>query len=387
MLSALSALPEMEFQVPRPYDRAYWQGGDGLVVAGIPRKFAELAAAGTDRRTVMVFPIRGEPFMVGFNQQLERPLLMIKPVEIVFGTDPEADRLRAIKRLGNTITTKTEELAGLVDSRTNGARIEEDTSTAPPYYPGGYVLSHSLTACFDVVGQVDADQDGIRDSCEAEIANAFRPGLMFSVGEPAGERDSYWSVRRSNHYPRALSVFYALGYHHDGGDVGLGTYEHDGDSEFIVIAVSEQGDAWPGGRWTLETVTFSAHWHSLWDRTSERRYYEGVQWVDGTYCGRPRTYVSQSKHANYHTAATCGSHFDTCNPSPPDHETAAYPFRNLGNHTAAGWPLWTNPCSTSEFPGLSATECFWFDDKFRGWMTENGDGGTGYKEMLAWYDF
>jgi hypothetical protein len=49
---------------------------------------------------------------------------------------------------------------------------------------------------------------------------------------------------------------------------------------------------------------------------------------------------------------------------------------------------WVSPCSSTTTPlFILNTECFWSDDVFRGWKTENGSGGTGYKNMLQWYDF
>lgn len=170
-----------------------------------------------------------------------------------------------------------------------------------------------------------------------------------------------------------------------------GFREHDGDSEFLVIAVTDFGDSWPNGRWALETVTYSAHWGSTWDRTDEQRYFETVFWSDGTYRGRPRSYVGRSKHANYRSQSFCESRFDTCEPVANDADFIVEADRNLGNVFATGYPLQVNPCAKTRYYIFgyvtTNTECFWFDDTFRGWQSEDGSGGTGYRYMLQWYDF
>lgn len=387
LMSILTLLPEMELQMPRPYDRASWTADQGVAVSGVSRTLSDIYAAKGAAARVMVYAPGRRTLSVGLDDQFHVPLLMIKPAEIDYGVDPEATRRAAPRRTGTTITTREEEFTTMETCDPETAVVEcpeEGGGTVTNH--GGYFLTHSYNDCVNAQGYADSDADGLRDSCEYEIAQAFRPGLRFDLGERWGTRDPYWSVRRSNYYPNALSVFYAIGYHRDNGDVIFGLESHDGDSEFLVIAVSDITGG-GGGRWALETVTYSAHWHSFWDRTDEQRYYETVFWSDGTYRGRPRSYVAESKHANYRSQSVCNSRGDNCDPSSGDLPVEVRVERNLGNMWATGAPLFTNPCSGTLYATQPYTECFWTDDTFRGWRTENGSGGGGYKYPLEWYGF
>jgi hypothetical protein len=385
LLASLADVPELELVMDRPYDRAEWTGTADVAIVGTSRSFPELYAAAGSRARVTAYTAGGQARVVGLDEYFGPPLLLIHPAESRFGPDPEAKRAAAPRRSGNTISTREEEFAtqAVCDPETVREPCPEESGGNTNH--GGYWLSHSYGACLDAAGHADADQDGIRDACEYEIARQFAPGLRFDAGEQWWQRDSYWSVRRSNIYPNAISVFYLIGYHRDNGDVVFGGWAHDGDSEFISIAVR---DLTGTGRWVLEEATYSAHWHHAWDRTDDRTYSENVQWSDGTYRGRPRAWVGESKHPNYFSQSACNDHLDNCNnPQSSDTNVNVDPARNIGNNWAAGIRLHTSPCAGTWRTDLPYTECFWTDDTFRGWQSENGGGAGGYRHSLEWYAY
>jgi hypothetical protein len=395
-LSLISRLPEMELHFDRPYDRSLWTGTADVAVAGIGRSFEEMYAESGARTRMTVHTTGGETRSVLLDEKFGPPLLLVRPAKVDFGADPEARRAKAPRRSGRSITTRQEEESVLANIEPGGDNCDPATAVVPCVdeggssggggypTPTGYQLAYTYSQCVNPAGGADADQDGILDDCEAAIAHAFRPGLRFDSGEQHSARDPYWTVRRSNSYSNALSVMYMMAYHRDNGEPFTGYTAHDGDGEFMTIAARDIG----GGRWALETVTWSAHWHAAWDRTDDRRYYEArVQYSDGTYRGRVRSWVAQSKHANYGNADICNDHYDYCyNPQSSDTDFDVFPDRNIGNYWAsAGIRLFTG-CARP-YMIMLYSECFWTDDKFRGWRSENGDGGDGYKYPLQAYGF
>ena len=166
--------------------------------------------------------------------------------------------------------------------------------------------SHIIPDCFPSSGRIgdeqpDADKDSISDECEYQVARTFAPVLRFRRDDRNSERDTYWEVRRTSEqldtrcesYNETretrgvqLWVFYALGYHRDGGRIGA-TWHH-GDSEYVIVSVVQVG----GQRWRLAGVCMSHH--------GKRAHY----WADGETlvydnAGRLAISVSYRKNANY----------------------------------------------------------------------------------------
>jgi hypothetical protein len=385
-LALVQGLPEMEFHVPRPYDRALWTGTADVVVAGMSRSFRELYAAAGSTARVTGYTTDGQALSIGLDEYFKPPLLLVRPAAVRFGSDPEAARQAAPKRSSKTISTRGEELLSVQSSDCGPeAVIECDTGGGGNTNYGGYFLTHSFSACTDAAGHPDADEDGLRDACEIEIAKAFAPALRFDRGEVHWGRHPYWSVARDPYVARALKIFYLIAYEKDGGDPGTRAYAHDGDSEFLIVYVQ---DITGGGRWALDRMTYSAHWHSTWDRTHENLPYDKVEYTD-EYRGRPRSWVGESKHPNYPNQSSCNGNFDDChNPQSADTQLGFYDERNVGNLWAgAGVPLYTSPNCAKSALAVPYTECFWTDDTFRGWQTEDGGGSGGYKRSLSWYYF
>lgn len=386
-LALLEGLPEMELHMARSYDRGLWTGTHDVVVAGSDRNWRTLYGVDGPQAYVTGYTTAGQELQIRADEYFKPPLLMIQPAEVSFGPDPEMKRRTAPKRSGNTISNREEELS--IQST-----CPTDPATGLPYEncepdgsgvdPGGYWLSQSYSSCTTTAGHPDADQDGLRDDCEVEIVKAFAPMLKFDIGEQHWSRDPHWSaIRVTVNGVQMVQVFYLVAYHRDPGDPAFGTYAHDGDSEFLIVFVQ---DITGTGRWALTQMTYSAHWHQAWDRTHENLSYAEVEYVD-TYRGRPRSWVSEGKHANYPNQGSCNGNFDDCaNPQADTPLTPGWTLdtRNIGNRTL-GVPLFTNPCATILSQPYS--ECFWTDDTFRGWQTENGGGAGGYTASLSWYLF
>jgi hypothetical protein len=390
-LGLMDRLPDLEFSMPRPYDRALWTGSADVVVGGMDRSWAELYAADGAAARVTGYTTDGRVLSIAPDEYFAPPLLLIRPAEARFGTDPEAMRRAASRRSGSTISTREEEhgmtTASECDPSDPTLVIECDVERGGNIDWGGYWLSHSYSTCNAAAGYADADQDELRDECELEIAKAFAPMLRFDRGEQHYGRDPYWSVKRDAYRTNSLQIFYLVAYYRDPGDPVAGWAPHDGDSEFLIVSVQ---DVSGNGRWSLDRMTYSAHWHAGWDRTRENLSYDDVEYVDN-FRGRPRSWVSEGKHANYAHRSSCNGNFDDChNPEVSDNPLTYPPRldpRNIGNYWAgAGIRLWTQPCATTIY-AVPYTECLWTDNYFRGWQTEDGGGAGGYKNSLSWYGF
>lgn len=100
----LSVLPDLEIVMPRMYDRAFWQGDESVIVVGLQ-----------DLDTGFYAPLRGfdlhgeEHVVEMWRGILDRPILMIYPVQHDFGANPEQQRLAAPKRSRNTIGQREDE--------------------------------------------------------------------------------------------------------------------------------------------------------------------------------------------------------------------------------------------------------------------------------------
>jgi hypothetical protein len=190
----------------------------------------------------------------------------------------------------------------------------------------------------------DLDRDGLRDDCEYELAQAFRPLLAMSAADRAPSNEPYWSVTRqsTSFGPNVppIKIIYALSYYRDPGDPLSSFHAHDGDSEFIIIEVHQTTDPDLAGwsRWALDFVTFSAHWGEGAGVNHTSRYeYNSIEFP-ADYRGRPRVWVSLDKHANYRSKSLCASMWnDWCtHPAYPSgtiyRDVIVDPNANLGNY-------------------------------------------------------
>ncbi len=285
----------------------------------------------------------------------------------------------------------------------NGGIADPDPS-APGYYLGASITP---AKCFSAtgVGIGDSDRDGMSDSCENVLAQAFRPSL--NLAPPNYDCDPsmepYWAAK---YFPRQGSVVriaYLFAYHSDCGDSGLVNrllaevvefatlkgvinnlavsfgFEvstddpgggHSGDSEFVMVDVRFNGEA---QHWVLSRVKYSAHYGTDADG-SRTTTTSGVQYPD-KYAGYPRVWVARNKHANYPSRESCksgrgplGLLKDNCDANLYDKvRFLVTGFRNIGslhrNFINQG------SCVSSAQPVFyPGTECFWVPtDHFFGW--------------------
>ena len=225
----------------------------------------------------------------------------------------------------------------------------------------------------------DDDEDGVPDTDELEIARAFAPRLVFGAQEETASRVPHWAVAAGEGF---VTIFYALSYRNDGGDLDWGATAHVGDPEFIVVAIIFDGD-------DVEEVYvyLSAHYGA--DTDASRWYVSAdLVWDERGDGAHPVVWVAENKHANYHSAAACeaGAVFqDQC--SDAERRTVEVrPDRNLGQ----GW----SPLKDRVRIGGNS-EWFWTDRRFCGWrVNSTADSGrqdcaktqNNYARMLSLWE-
>jgi hypothetical protein len=239
----------------------------------------------------------------------------------------------------------------------------------------------------------DVDGDGILDSCEYELAYAFRPYLSLANNDFDLRREEYWAGKKGdNDY--AVQIFYALSYYNDGGDPEtLNSYAHQGDSEWILAQV-----AYHGGKWRLQKAKLSAHWESLSSEGStETVGYDGFQYPDGTYRGRPLVWAARNKHANYKSQSACDSggflNADSCDSnswsiSDPAYTVELLSNANLGNSWHTDKDGFKNCVLSREGQPYDRWECYWLPDyNFFGWQSPSSGGAGPYYNSLTAHKF
>lgn len=287
-----------------------------------------------------------------------------------------------------------------------------DCTRSTPYYDG-----HPIA---------DQDQDGWDDSCEYELALAFRPTMAFNFGGDCDLRNEpYYSVRGYSYgngfadvetqivqgFSTQPMVFYAIGYDRDCGTAGF--TPHIGDSEFILLKLAwaldpdargvagtpaEEAARWRRGKWFVSRAFLSAHWNT--DDQGSSGDYDGRDLEYRTdFRGRPRAWVSKGKHANYRSRAVCdaGAYYtDTCDGNSDADGNSTLDIVPDGNVGQSSLPLrgtFENPVVSRRFAaGLTqyaGIEYYWDTRrKFRGWSPGPSDvGATPYDVPLRFFGF
>lgn len=162
----------------------------------------------------------------------------------------------------------------------------------------GIDIGRSWASCVVDTSQ-DSDRDGLDDECESNLARSFQPQLVFSSLEDASARWPYWAARQVRY--RWVRVFYALAYERDTGFVTTGFLDHLGDTEFVVLDISNR----TGNSWVLEEAFLSAHFRAALTDSSGWYRPDAFAYVGGLSQGRPVVWVSAGKHANYPSLSTC----------------------------------------------------------------------------------
>lgn len=278
--------------------------------------------------------------------------------------------------------------------------LDQPCENPQPTYPaqsGGIQLAAEYTfqgcmAPSSPWGDPDRDRDGIDDDCEFELAEQFQPRLALHWDDGDVTREPYFSVARGL-YTNQIRIFYLLAYHRDLGSY-FGITHHDGDNEFIIITVADAG----GGLWRLQSAILSAHYDKWpFDGTRSWGYWQ-IEYPY-THQGRPLVYVAKNKHANFTSVERCGEGawgFDTCdnNGRLQDLKTLSvdglgrfydrFWANNIGNGNNEWGSRLINCIGSFQTYQTSydGQECFWTDDKFRGWTISSEPDSGPYRDPL-----
>jgi hypothetical protein len=393
-LASLDALPEMELVVYTPRDRARWTGDRDLLVVGTTTPRAEALAG----KFMTGYTTEGTASTHHVAAYMSSARIYIIPAETDFGPDPEGRRQAAPGRTGNTISTREDEISIQATCEEEWRRTEcPGDGTGPNIESGGIQLASQFTwtNCTNgVPASEDIDADGIRDQCEYELAWQFRPHLYMSPADDTRSRESYWAVAKDP-LTGLIRIFYALGYHRDGGENTTGIGSHTGDSEFIVLKIKEANvsSLFPNpARWILESAALSAHFGQPGDGTATYPYGQ-LAYPSGTPRSRPKIWVAEEKHANWPSGSACGWGvwgFDECSANNLYEDVEVRPTANLGNSSPYGIPTPNhNGVCIGSLQGHPGLECFWASGiNFLGWQGGGGGGGAGpYAESLWMYAF
>lgn len=360
----VQALPEMDLWLPVSADRLFWRGGDSIAVAATLASREQYPDVGE----ITGYRPGGKRTMIALGSANPFAVLLLGPADTEYPADPEAARLAAPGQTRSSVSTTREEwaLIGMEDD-TAGCTpgvvcASEGVTTSMTTSGWGYSLSDATTylACTSNLSGNDRDHDGLRDDCEYTLASTFRPYLQVSSRDGTLARQSYWAVKRTDKEGR-IRVFYALGYHRDGGTNRVGFLPHLGDSEFIILTLDYMG----ANRWMLYSAVLSAHYGSPFEATRSWGYSQ-MEYPE-TFRGRPRVWVAEEKHANWTTKVRCNEGavaLDTCNNNGTMEHTMVSWGRNLGGSYNFGNNQLID-CTTHY--GYSREECFWSRHDFAGW--------------------
>lgn len=273
--------------------------------------------------------------------------------------------------------------------------------TEPDPHPGsiGVFLGSSVTpsACMT---QTDGDQDGLGDFCEKNLAAAFAPELNYSHTDEMG-REPHWVARPIREYPDTVLLGYLVSYYRDAGSQTFGCtlpeapadcYGHNGDSEAIFLKVAYNSSL---QHWVLNHAWYSQHTlYGQFGYSLNTGYAVGLEYASQPG-GRPRTYVSEGKHANYGTRASCngggtwGS--DDCRDVDTADNLAAGASMNLGSelHHTSNQDCMASSNPSNPYYGSGRVECYWSGTGFRGWIPTWVGGATSspYSTRLEEFGF
>ena len=433
-------LPRLEIVIPRSMDRLAWQGGSEINVIATP---LPLETRISERRgSEKGFDLFGNRVVIPTLSYSAKPYVMIRPYESKYPENPEAERNRAAKGSGLTVTTPREErqllklrgsqnvarLAGAkVKFRANAATLsprltstppgcdpEQDPNCCPPTAdtcpgdPGGagpwpvgnggstlapektYNYCMGVTSTF--TAESDRDSDQIQDDCEVEIAQALTPIINLSINDEAPGMQTYWTASRHPDRTYAIKIMYALSYFDDAGDPTFHFTAHHGDSEWIILEVQNSTTS----IWGVTYATLSAHYGAENDATATY-YWDDLEWPNGAH---PRIWSSWNKHANYRSKEVCGwgpgglEAEDGCEGDYIGWFVSVQPGRNLGNYFNRPEGIRTTStqlvnCTTSDYSsGRTGTECYWTDtDTFGGWYPVRNGGATPYRDIFSNFFF
>ncbi len=427
--SAIASGANMASFVNPPKFRMRWEGDADLAVLPL------FEGALDEDGVVAGYRPGGTEVGVEFYEQAQFPVFLLGLSLIDFGSDPEARRASAPKHDRRTISAGEEVAggpltlpfasAGAVTGTTGPASVfnrcpfndpdcEEPAPPPPPPPPpapaphAGYYVA-GTEGCFwhfpYSPSYNNADQDGIFDWCEQNLAEALAPQLLIDYAELDATREPYFAARSAfvtGEGATLVSVFYAFSYHMDMGHPN-GSLEgfHDGDSEFVVVSVKDEGD----GYWSGYIITTAAHrgtpgdssqgWWAGGDPPSccINPFYDYPEFVPGRPLA-PRVWVSRNKHGSYGSQYWCnnGGTFagfgtqDVCSGNYSVGNVVIATDANLGNENYHPSPM--RNCTSSRAPSTyPGTECFWSPAFFWGWHGTSESDTTPYLFHLRDFGF
>ena len=408
ILSAAATRGGLEIVMPRAGDRLSWTGTGDVVVKGSVNTRAERSQPGPGPEHGYTTAGERRPF--GYFDEAPFPFITLRPAEESFGSDPEAARAAALPQSRGTVSAPDGEwremrtrastvASGVRLSSEPGDQCNEELAIEPcdggGFVPGSWGTSvgggQTEASCYQpgIGASADADGDGVVDSCEYDLADAFRPFLAQSTADCNLGREPYWGVRYGPGSSGAPSfiIFSALSYYYDCGsprpDCFYSRGPHRGDSEFIVLQVSQvQGGV---SKWVLDYATLSAHWGTEADYTAT---YAGQDLDYGSYDWRvrPLVWVAEGKHANYRSRSVCDSgagYYDNCDRNV-DHGATLdiLPWANLGQ---SAFPFIGANAPVPSRAGAPGGEYFWTNNRFLGWDAVPSASGSSspYLESLS----
>lgn len=404
----------LQIGVPRAIDRVWWESPEPIVVEGTALTFAERSSAERKIRTpplssAAAYDAQGKVLAHSINTEATYPYLSIGPTTRSFGSDPENARSGAGHAARKTVSNFDEEMEIYRERGDSLVRAHPDSTpgmtvslivecppdptlecngggSLPPPRPMGVSIpsGKNYASCyrpgfFDTT--VDRDRDGVDDQCEAELAVAFQPQLVFDIFDCETRRQPQFAVRQkvSPNWGGVILIFYAISYMYDCG-IPIWGDNHLGDSEWIIEEVGPSADP-SYGPWSLKYATLSAHWKSGNDNTAGYEARDLEDAVGSPGFGAPRIWASTGKHSNYRTRVVCNSagfiNWDSCD-NPGDMNWTflkpaggLIPFgagQNLGSTNVKfmggpGLPIYNAITNTGTF------EYFWPAGKFCGWLT------------------
>ena len=435
-LSLEAALPNLELLIPRSMDRMSWHGGGEITVVATPMPLS--ARIKQHRGSERGYDLTGNPVVIPTLSYSVRPYMIIRPYEIGYPRDPEAERRQSHRPSTESITTAAEErrimrkrgednarrfrLSNPSTSGTMGGTFGPRFATPPgcdpeldpnccptwadycepdpgqgpaPVGGGGATLSPDKTYyyCMGVTSTLtpasDRDNDRVQDDCEFDIASSLAPLLWQSLNDEAPGKQSYWSLGRNPDSSWIIQIFYALAWFDDAGDPTFGITSHHGDSEFIILYVRNSTTS----VWGVVGATLSAHYGTEADATATYTY-DDLEWPSG---GHPGVWASWNKHANYRSQAVCdygpGGIWwnDGCEGYYGGFFVGMYSDRNLGNYfnvpeASRNSATQLVNCTSSDHG--PAMECFWSDSvTFGGWYADRTPEATPYRTLLETFHF
>ncbi len=407
----------------------FWTGTPDIAVKGTPFTLVERNAVFRTNGSVQIaYTTGGVALPHGPFTESAYPYLVIGPIDVSFGSNPELDRAAAPPRLRGTVSTPEEEIAsyrrrgdstGVLPAPGSGtastATSDCDPATAViecpvegggtgPWRQMGVALpsGKSFDDCYrpgQLDTSVDRDQDGVDDGCEAELAVAFRPQLVLMSDDCDTRRQPYFASRYkwSNEWGDVILIFYAMSYVYDCGPAfSCGNSiprcdTHRGDSEWIIAEVGRYSSS--TRPWALKFATLSAHWRSDNNQTAGYQA-DDLEDAEGSPgFGAPRIWVAEDKHANYRSQSVCGGsgfiNFDNCdNPDGLYHTLDVAAAYNLGRLFipfigALASPVYDRHSNNGN------REYYWVEGaRFCGWSYYTSGSCSGpYHESLTAYGF